>query len=267
MTEQSTLLQERFESALQAYRKVTGVTLTEHPLAVQSVGSITTILKHEAQASSDFLGTDEIIKSIENTVPVLSALSSTISIGEAIGLVCQNKLMGCCTFLTVFFSSTSPLRKQYLLASLSYLLYMPFSCSHVSIYHNIQIDQVAKHTSSSCDGLVGLVEFLGRFIRHVEIYTWIPPTPAMDEIAFNIMLALLSTLALATKELKQGRSSESLPTDVIPHLTECSKICGGTFQRSGRRGGPAEAGTTHGRRDSDCRASDSYGCVQSHPKY
>jgi hypothetical protein len=105
----STLFQERFESALQAYRKVTGVTLTEHPLAVQSVESITAILKNEAQASSNFLGTDEIIKSIENTVPVLSTLSSTISIGEVIDLVCQIKLMGRYFADRFFFSSDSTL--------------------------------------------------------------------------------------------------------------------------------------------------------------
>jgi len=271
MTEQSrsTLFQERFEAALQAYQKVTGVTLTEHPLAVQSVGSITTILKHEAQASSDFLGTDEIIKSIEHTLPVLSTLSSTISIGEAMGLVRQNKLMGCCTFLTVFFSAAIPPCESNTCwpRHPTYCICRSLVPMCLFIYHIIQIDQVAKHTDSSCDGLVGLVEFLGRFLRHVEIYTWIPPTPAMDEIVFNIMVALLSTLALATKELKQGRSSESLPTDVIPHSTERSQIYGGTFQGGGRRGGPAEAGTTHGRRDSDCRASDSYGRLQSHPKY
>jgi hypothetical protein len=215
----STLFEERFESALQAYRRMTGVTLTEHPLALQSVESITTILKHEAQASSDFLGTDKIIKSIENTVPVLSTLSSTVSIGGATGLVRQTEQADMLLHIPdCFFSSNSTLRKQYLLASPSYLPYMPLSCSHVSICRNIQFDQAAKHTSFSCDGLVDLVEFLGRFIRHVEIYTWIPPTPAMDEIVFNIMVALLSTLALATTELKQERSSESLPTDVIPLL-------------------------------------------------
>jgi hypothetical protein len=38
-----------------------------------------------------------------------------------------------------------------------------------------------------------------------------PPTPVMDEIVAKIMVELLSTLALATKMLKQGRSSKSVP--------------------------------------------------------
>jgi hypothetical protein len=117
-----TLFHERFETAMQAYRKTTGVALTEHPLALQSNESITAILKHEARAYSDLLGTDQIMKSIENTVPVLSTLFSAASIGEAMGPVHQNALMACCTSLTGFFTSNSPLRKPYLLALPSCLL-------------------------------------------------------------------------------------------------------------------------------------------------
>ena len=47
------------------------------------------------------------------------------------------------------------------------------------------------------------------FFKHLDLYTRIPPTLAMDEIVVKIMVELLSTLALATKEVKQGRSSES----------------------------------------------------------
>jgi len=35
----------------------------------------------------------------------------------------------------------------------------------------------------------------------------------MDEIVVKIMIELLSTLALATRELNQGRSSESIVAD------------------------------------------------------
>jgi len=84
--------QARFESALQAYQTKTGITLAEHALAVQlqschSVDSITTFLKYEAEAVSDFLGSDRTMESIESTVSILSTLSATASLGEAIGLV------------------------------------------------------------------------------------------------------------------------------------------------------------------------------------
>jgi len=39
----------------------------------------------------------------------------------------------------------------------------------------------------------------------------------MDEIMVKIMMELFSTFALATKELKQGRSSECVLTDIFRH--------------------------------------------------
>jgi len=58
-----------FESALLAYRKITGVTSAEHPTAVRlqncdSVESITTLLLYEARAFSDFRGFDRITRAI-----------------------------------------------------------------------------------------------------------------------------------------------------------------------------------------------------------
>ena len=48
------------------------------------------------------------------------------------------------------------------------------------------------------------------------IYTEIPPTPAMTEAIVKIMIELLSVLALATKQINQGRFSKSIST--ITHL-------------------------------------------------
>jgi hypothetical protein len=49
---------------------------------------------------------------------------------------------------------------------------------------------------------------LGIFLKYLEIYTTIPPTPEMVDIIVKIMIELLSMLALATKQMKQGRFSE-----------------------------------------------------------
>ena len=59
------------------------------------------------------------------------------------------------------------------------------------------------------DALADLLESIEHFLGRLDIYTQIPPTSAMDEILAKIMVELFSTLALATRELKQGRSSES----------------------------------------------------------
>jgi len=103
-----------------------------------------------------------------------------------------------------------------LLASLSYLPYVPFSSSYVRISYT-QVDQAAKHINSSYDTIVDLLESIDHLLKRIDIYTRIPPTPAMDEIVFKIMVELLSTLALATKELKQERPSESILADILPY--------------------------------------------------
>ena len=48
------------------------------------------------------------------------------------------------------------------------------------------------------------------FLNRLDIYTKVPPTPAMTEVVVKIMVELLSTLALATKQVRQGRPSESV---------------------------------------------------------
>jgi len=62
----------------------------------------------------------------------------------------------------------------------------------------------------SYDALVDLLDSIENFLKRLDIYTKIPPSHAMDEIVVKIMVELVSTLALATKELKQGRPSESV---------------------------------------------------------
>jgi len=53
---------------------------------------------------------------------------------------------------------------------------------------------------------------LGSFLKRLDIYTNIPPTPIMTDLIVKIMLELLSVLALATKQIKQGRFSKHVIT-------------------------------------------------------
>ena len=96
-----------FHSALQTYEKRVGVTLVEHPLAVQlqschSVRSITTVLQDQVQAFSGLRGSDRAIKSIKSIVSILTKLSATTSLAHDIGLVRQKALMAFSPALTVF---------------------------------------------------------------------------------------------------------------------------------------------------------------------
>ncbi len=56
--------------------------------------------------------------------------------------------------------------------------------------------------------LLELFECLGKFLKRLEIYTTIPPTLIMAEVIVKIMVEVLSVLALASKQIKQGRFSK-----------------------------------------------------------
>jgi hypothetical protein len=84
--------------------------------------------------------------------------------------------------------------------------------------------QAANGVTDGYDALVDLLESIEHFLKRLDIYTKIPPTPAMDEIVVKILVELLSTLALATKEFKQGRPSEFAPPDVVAYSVKCREI-------------------------------------------
>jgi hypothetical protein len=69
------------------------------------------------------------------------------------------------------------------------------------------------------------------FLKRLDIYTKVPPTPAMTEIVTKIMVELLSTLALVTKHIKQGKPSEPFFADALPGSMLCRKICEEAFRR------------------------------------
>jgi hypothetical protein len=79
--------------------------------------------------------------------------------------------------------------------------------------------QEAKEATTSHDALLELLESIEHRLKPLELYTRISHTPAMDELVVKIMAELLSNLALTTKELKQGRSSEFVLAGVSPRLS------------------------------------------------
>lgn len=62
--------------------------------------------------------------------------------------------------------------------------------------------------STSYDALVDLFECAGNFLKRLNIYTEIPVTDGVMDIAVEIMTEVISVIALATKQIKQGRFSE-----------------------------------------------------------
>ena len=84
--------------------------------------------------------------------------------------------------------------------------------------------QAVKDVSASYDALVELFEAIERFLSRLDIYTRIPLTPAITDVVIKILVEVLSTLTVATRQIKQGRLSESYSSwcDVLSteHSTE-----------------------------------------------
>ena len=58
--------------------------------------------------------------------------------------------------------------------------------------------------------LVDIFSRIERFFMRLGSYTEVPPTSGMTDISIKIMVEVLNILGLATKEIKQKRSSESV---------------------------------------------------------
>jgi hypothetical protein len=201
-----------FSAALQDYERQTGTGLVDHALAKQlkrcnSVDSITALLQEQARIFHEFRGDDgALMKSLKCSVDILYTLSGTV-LGEGIGLVRLKTAHRGALFLTVSFIAVPacesnirwhghPARRMSIL---------PFPSAYP---RDTQVLQAVKDVSASYDALVDLFASFENFLSRLGIYTGIPPTPAITNILVKIIVELLSTLALATKQVKQGRFGE-----------------------------------------------------------
>jgi hypothetical protein len=69
----------------------------------------------------------------------------------------------------------------------------------------MQAHQSVKDVSTSYDALVDLLESFEHFMNRLDIYTRVPLTGPLAEIIVKVMVELLSTLALVTKQVNQNR--------------------------------------------------------------
>ncbi|KAI9434794.1 hypothetical protein H4582DRAFT_1881569, partial [Lactarius indigo] len=165
-----------FEKAIKEYNKKTKHDLTAHPLATQlqpcdSPAAILTILQEQVDQFKQSRTADERLhKWLNPTINVLYAFSQTL--GEGIGL--RSRL------------------------------------STREFYYDIEGRQAAKEVEASQDVLIDIFERIENFFRRLEIYTKVPPTPAMTDVMVNIMVEVLDILGTATKEMKQSRAKKFL---------------------------------------------------------
>jgi hypothetical protein len=62
---------------------------------------------------------------------------------------------------------------------------------------------------ASQDALIDIFVRIESFFKRLESYTEVQPTAAMTDVIVKILIEVLSILAITTKAIKQGRSSES----------------------------------------------------------
>ena len=86
------------------------------------------------------------------------------------------------------------------------------------------MNQAVKDVSASYDALVDLFESIESFLARLDIYTKIPLTVAMTDIVIKMMVEVLNTLALATKQVKQGKLRESLAAHGLLHSRSTGKF-------------------------------------------
>ena len=83
--------------------------------------------------------------------------------------------------------------------------------------------QAAKSVISSREALANVLESIGQFVGRLKIYTEITLSSTMVEIVVQIMVELISILALETKKFTRRRLSEPVLTmfSLTCYVTQC----------------------------------------------
>lgn len=73
-----------------------------------------------------------------------------------------------------------------------------------------QVLQAAKDIGAGQEALINVFIRVQYYFKRLEIYTNVPATDAMRNMMVDIMVEVISFLAIATKEVKRGRASQSI---------------------------------------------------------
>ena len=84
--------------------------------------------------------------------------------------------------------------------------------------------QTAIAVGTSYDALAELFECVANFIGRLRIYSEIPFEPTISDLIIRIMVEMLSVLALATKQIRQGRLSTPLISQILLYLSSLNSL-------------------------------------------
>ena len=77
-----------------------------------------------------------------------------------------------------------------------------------AVHHITNDSQTAKAVRADQDALFELFERIGAFFRRLDVYTEVAPNQGMVDTITEIMAEVLNFIGIATKVIKQGRTSK-----------------------------------------------------------
>jgi hypothetical protein len=98
---------------------------------------------------------------------------------------------------------------QIIFSAISVLLVVCHITLSVDHSNSKNYAQAARDTATSRDELIELFDRMESFFLRLRTYTEITLTAEITNVIGKVMAEVLSMLAIATKEMKQGRKSES----------------------------------------------------------
>jgi len=213
ITTSSSSFQPIIDAALVNFRNQTKVDLTKHPSAdkLQNCSSLDDVLRLLLERESAFnVYRDKHRKLIDSLRPIVQAVHAFSTIcGEAAGLV-RDRHDIFFLFAYPYSSLQAPFQPtKMIFVGIGVLLSVSVTLLPMGLLCAIYPRQAAVGVGDSYDALSDLFERVAAFLARFRVYIEkIPPSPTMSNVMVKIMTEVLNVLALATKQINQGRFSK-----------------------------------------------------------
>ena len=215
-----------FSTAVKAYEKRTKKDLLLHPLASRlqkcdSPASILTVLQGQVEDLDQARNSNErLTKWLIPTVNVLLAFSDTL--GEGVSLVRVQGAIALGTEPNSDDVGSLPRESDICRCRCpSPGLCLIYDSSRAKL--DIDTRQAVKDVNAAQEALIDIFERIENFFKRMEKYMEVKPSEAMKDIIVKIMVEVLNIFAIATKEMRQGRTSE-FPIRLQPYRFDGSSI-------------------------------------------
>jgi len=132
---------------------------------------------------------------------------------------------------------------------------------------DIRVHQAAKGISADYDALVDCLGLVKQFIKYLNVYIKVIPTPPTDDMVAMIIVELLAILSMVTKGLMLGQLSASALSDLLPYFMQRSEPRKDASRRTRHRGNPTEARSARPGGSSDDCIANSRGDLRPRSEY